>query len=70
VAHRGIVQFKGYEERQYDLNVRYWIDDLGGPVPHDKQRIARSQVIRLPPGRGPASVKLVLANVLPANADR
>lgn len=62
--HRGMVTFTGYAERQYNLNVRYWIDDLGGPVPHEKQRIARSPIVRVPPGKAPASVKLILTATL------
>jgi len=42
-----------YAEREYDLHVRYWIDDLGGPVPHDQQRIARSDKVRLRQGMSP-----------------
>ena len=32
-----------YAEREYDPHVRCSIDDLGGPVPHDQQGIARSR---------------------------
>jgi hypothetical protein len=69
VSHRGIVEFTGYAERSYSLHVRYWIDDLSGPVPHDQQRIARSDVVRLFPGKEPAAVKLVLIRTMLADDD-
>jgi hypothetical protein len=68
--HNGIVDFTGYAERYYDLNVTYWIDDLGGPVPYDQRRIARSQVVRLPRAKEPASVNLVLTRTLLAGEER
>lgn len=68
--HNGIIEVIGYAERAYDLSVRFWVDDLGGPVPHDKQRIARSEVVHLPPGKAPALVKLVLTRTLLADEDR
>jgi hypothetical protein len=42
-----------YAEREYDLHVRCSIDDLGGPVPHDQQGIARSAKVRLRQGMSP-----------------
>ncbi len=69
-THSGIVEFTGYAERGYDLHVRYWIDDLGGPVPHDQQRIARSDKVRLPPGDKPATVRIVLTRTLLSDEDR
>jgi hypothetical protein len=69
-THNGIVEFTGYAEREYDLHVRYWIDDLGGPVPHDQQRIARSDKVRLPPGDKPATVRIVLTKTLLSDEDR
>jgi hypothetical protein len=69
VPHNGIVEFAGYVERAYDLNVRYWVDDPGGPVPHDQERIARSDVVHLLPGKEPASVRLVLTRTLLADQD-
>jgi len=69
-THNGIAEFTGYADREYDLHVRYWIDDLGGPVPHDQQRIARSDKVRLPPGNEPATVRLVLNRTLLSDEDR
>src|SRR5262249_33619386 len=54
--HDGTLEFSGYAERQYDLHARFWIDDLGGDVPHDLQRIARSERVHLGPGSAPATV--------------
>jgi hypothetical protein len=68
--HNGIVEFTGYAQREYDLHVRYWIDDLGGPVPHDQQRIARSDKLRLLPGDKPAAVRIVLTRTLLSDEDR
>lgn len=70
VPHHGIIDFTGYAEREYDLNVRFWVDELGGAVPRDQQKIARSEVVRLRPGKGPASVKLVLTKTLLADEDQ
>lgn len=67
--HNGIIDFTGAAERYYDLHVRYWIDDAGGPVPGDEKKIARSEVVRLSPGKEPASVKLVLTRTLLAVED-
>ncbi len=67
--HGGLMNFTGFAERSYRLNVRYWVDDLGGPVPHDQQRVARSEVFELAPGSAPASVKLVLTRRLKADDD-
>ena len=69
-THNGIVEFTAYVEREYDLHVRYWIDDLGGPVPHDQQRIARSDKVRLPTGDNPATVRIVLTRTLLSIEDR
>jgi hypothetical protein len=69
-THNGIVEFTGYVEREYELSVRYWIDDLGGQVPHDQQRIARSEKVRLPPGRGPVTVRIVLTRTLLGDEDQ
>ena len=69
-AHNGIIELSCFAERTYDLHVRYWIDDLGGPVPHDQQRIARSEQVRLGPGTGPATIKLVLTRTLMSDEDR
>jgi hypothetical protein len=68
--HHGIVEFRGYAERTYNLRVRYWIDDPGGPVPYDQQRVAYSETVRLDPGRDPATVKLVLTKTMLAVDDR
>jgi hypothetical protein len=68
-APNGIIEFTGYAERMYDLHVRYWIDDLGGPVPHDQQRIARSDRVQLMPGKDAATVKLVLTRKLLSDED-
>jgi hypothetical protein len=69
-THNGIVEFTGYAEREYNLHVRYWIDDLGGPVPHDQQRIARSDKVQLRPGKEPATVRIVLTRTLLSDEDR
>jgi len=58
------------QSEKYDLHVRYWIDDLGGSVPHDRQRIARSDRVRLPPGNKPAAVRIVLTKTLLSDEDR
>jgi len=62
--HGGIFEFMGYAEREYELHALYWIDDLGGPIPHDQQRIARSERVSLPPGKQPVTVRLVLTKTL------
>jgi hypothetical protein len=69
-SHKGIVEFSGYAEREYRLRVRFWIDGLGGPVPHDRQRIALSDEFRLAPGKEPATVRLVLTKTLLAGEER
>jgi hypothetical protein len=69
-THNGVVEFSGYEERVYKLQARYWIDDLGGPAPYGRQRIATSEVVELKPGKGPAVVILVLSNQMLANQQR
>src|SRR5262249_8818299 len=68
--HDGVVEFTGYAEREYDLHALYWIDDLGGSIPHDQQRIARSEKILLPPGKQAASVRLVLTRTILRDEDR
>jgi hypothetical protein len=68
--HGGVVEFTGWAERVYELQVRYWIDDLGGPVPHGRRRIALSNRVKLMPGTGPATVKLVLTRTLLADEER
>src|SRR5580704_2872461 len=60
VKHNSVADLTGYEERTYSFHARYWVDDLGGPVPHDEQRIATSKVVQLDPGKGSAVVRLVL----------
>jgi Carboxypeptidase regulatory-like domain/Polysaccharide lyase family 4, domain II len=54
------VTFTGYQERQYRISARYWVDDLGGPVPHDQRRLATTDVALIEPGTGPSAVRLVL----------
>jgi hypothetical protein len=68
--HGGVVEFTGYAEREYELHALYWIDDLGGSIPHDQQRIARSEKVLLPPGKQPATVRLVLTRTLLRDEDR
>ena len=67
--HNGIIEFKGYEERAYKLHARYWIDDLGGDVPSDQQRIALTEVKEVHAGKT-ASVRLVLSRRLLASEER
>jgi hypothetical protein len=68
--HQGLFEVEGYEERKYQLHVRYWIDDLGGLVPHDLQRIAKSKVVEVAPGKGPLTVTLVLDRQRLADEER
>lgn len=68
--HGGVVEFTGYAEREYALHALYWIDDLGGSVPHDQQRVARSDNVLLPAGKQPGTVRLVLTRTLLRDEDR
>jgi len=61
--HSGVFDFTGYEERSYTLNARYWVDDLGSDVPQGQQRISFTNQVELKPGKGPASVRLVLGPI-------
>jgi Polysaccharide lyase family 4, domain II len=54
------ITFTGYQERQYRISARYWVDDLGGPVPYDQQRLSKTNVAVIEPRTGPSSVHLVL----------
>jgi hypothetical protein len=69
VHHKGIVEFKGYEERSYRLHARYWFDDLGGDVPTDQQRIAITEVKEVTAGKN-TSLRLVLSKTLLASEER
>lgn len=67
--HQGIIEFTGYQERSYKLHARYWIDDLGGDVPHDQQQIATTEVSEVPAGKG-VSVRLVLSKRMLTSDER
>lgn len=55
-----VVTFEGYQEREYRISARYWVDDLGGPVPHHRQRVAEAEEVAVPRGAGRVAVRLVL----------
>ena len=67
--HNSVAELTGYEERTYRFRARYWVDDLGGPVPPNEQRIATSEVVQLGPGKGKAIVRLVLSNRMLASEE-
>ena len=57
----GVATFQGFEERTHKLSARYWVDDLDdhGTAVNEK-RIALADEVDLPPGKGPAKVRLFL----------
>ena len=59
--HDGVATFQGFEERTHKLSARYWVDDLDdhGTAVNEK-RIALADEVDLPPGKGPAKVRLFL----------
>ncbi len=70
VKHNSTAELSGYEERTYKFHARYWVDDLGGPVPHDRQRIALTDTVQLVPGKGSATVRLVLSRRMLASEEQ
>lgn len=54
------VTFTGYEEREYRISARYWVDELGGPVPHDQQLFSMTDVVVVKAQSGAANVHLIL----------
>jgi hypothetical protein len=66
--HKGALTFTGYEGREYVMSARYWVDDLGGPVPQDLQRVAIADPLRIVAGQGPVSIRLILKPPVLADA--
>jgi hypothetical protein len=68
--HGGVLIFTGYQEREYEFNARYWVDNLmsGGPV--FSKRIAKSDPVKLAAGKEDATVELVLRHELLREEDR
>lgn len=62
--HGAVTIFEGYQEREYEFNARYWVDNLSGGGPVNKKRIALAVSVKLPPGKEDAEVKLVLSTVI------
>ncbi len=61
MRHEGVATFQGFEERTHKLSARYWVDDLDDPsTPVNEKRIVLTDKVELPPGKGPARVRLLL----------
>jgi hypothetical protein len=59
----GRLTFTGYEERQYRLSARYWVNDLGDDgAPVSEKLIETTGVLIVGPGTGPVVVRLVLGS--------
>lgn len=63
VHGNGDFTFVGYQERSYELSCRYWVDNLGDLPAYTEERIAESNVVKVPAGTGDTTVKLVLKEV-------
>jgi hypothetical protein len=69
-GHNGVLTFMGYQEREYEFSARYWVDNLSGGGPVFSKRIAKTDKIKLAPGKGPAEIKLVLNRIVLRGDDR
>jgi len=69
-GHGGAFTFKGYQEREYEFNARYWVDNLGGGGPVFSKRIAKADPVKLAPGKEPVEIVLVLNNQLNREDER
>jgi hypothetical protein len=58
----GRLTFTGYEERQYRLSARYWVNDLGDGAPVSEKLIETTGVSIVGPGTGPVVVRPVLGS--------
>lgn len=68
--HGGILVFKGYQEREYEFGARYWIDNLGNNnIPHSEKRLAKSEIVKLSPGKDNVEVVIVLSRQLKSGDD-
>jgi hypothetical protein len=64
-GHGGILVFKGYQEREYQFRARYWIDNLRDKrISHYEKRLAKSDIVKLAPGKDDAEVVIVLSHQL------
>ena|ERR1051325_8830403 len=66
---QGLEPTLSLRKRPYRLHARYWIDDLGGDVPTDQQRIAITAVKEVAAGKD-ISLRLVLSRTLLASEER
>jgi hypothetical protein len=48
--NEGTLSFTAYQERAYEFNARYWVDNLGGGGPVFSRRFAMADPMKLPPG--------------------
>jgi hypothetical protein len=68
--HGAILAFKGYQERDYEFWARYWVDNLGsGGISHSEKRLAKSEMVKLSPGKDDVEVVIVLSRELKSRDD-
>ncbi len=59
--NNGVIEFSGYQEREYEFKAEYWLDDLGaGGVPTFAKRILKAEPVKLFPGKADTEIVLVL----------
>lgn len=64
-AYRGhgtalVYTVPGFANRIYKLNARYWVDNIGGPMPPTGRRLSQSNTVTVQPGTDPVTVELTL----------
>jgi len=69
-GHNGVVEFEGFQEREYEFSARYWIDNLGGGGEVGEKLIARPDPVKLLPGKNDVEIKLILRHMLKDKDDR
>ncbi len=51
---------RGFANRSYKINARYWFDDLSNPEPAAGRRLSQSNTVTVEPGTAPITVHLIL----------
>lgn len=59
--HNGVYDFTGYQERDYAISARYWVDNLRGSKPSFERRISKTQTFQVPSGKDDVEIRLVLS---------
>jgi hypothetical protein len=55
-----VFRLKLYQERAYRIEAKYEVDGIGGPVPFEARRVAKSKIVVVKPGSTPVTLRLVL----------